>query len=296
MTKKLDFGSVQEAVYDQHGHIKPKSLKHLSHTNHSWFSQKLLNPRIWDTNAIVDSNTEKIANLNDAKVVKLKKFTEKTRMPNFGFSDLEVEAVVTALLGFVNEEALSSKMIPRTPENVYVERGQSLAREYNCTGCHLLEDAGGSIKPSITNWLAHFEGRDQNDAQAVTNSYSPPNLIGEGQKVQTDWLYSFFRAPMPIRPWLKVRMPTFNFTEEQVQCIKCHIKGNQMPGGSPANWAPNLAMAKQRLKPDWIVKWLLDPQKLLPGTKMPSYFDPASLTAEEQDQIHALRDYILVIE
>ena len=337
MTKKLDFGSVQEAVYDQHGHIKPKSLKHLSHTNHSWFRQKLLNPRIWDTNAIVDSNTEKIANLDDAKVVQLKKFTEKTRMPNFGFSDLEVEAIVTALLGFVNEEALSSKIIPRTPENVYVEQGQSLAREYNCTGCHLLEDKGGSIKPSVTNWLVHFEGRDQNDAQAVTNSYSPPNLIGEGQKVQTDWLYSFFRAPMPIRPWLKVRMPTFNFTEEQVnalvryfsyldqqdfpfvddlkpkftteeytnaknlleqefQCIKCHIKGNQMPGGSPANWAPNLAMAKQRLKPDWIVKWLLDPQKLLPGTKMPSYFDPASLTAEEQDQIHALRDYILVIE
>ncbi|HHZ90435.1 TPA: c-type cytochrome [Candidatus Poribacteria bacterium] len=338
MTKKLDFGSVQEAIYDQHdGHIELDSLKHLSHTNYGWFSQKLLNPRIWDTNAIIDRNTEKIANLDDAKVVKLKKFTEKTRMPNFGLSDLEVEAIVTALLGFVNQEALSSKIIPRTPENVYVERGQSLAREYNCTGCHLLEDKGGSIRPSITNWLVHFEERDKNDAQTVTNSYSPPNLIGEGQKVQTNWLYSFFRAPTPIRPWLKVRMPTFNFTEEQVnalvryfsyldqqdfpfvddlnpefteggyanaknlleqefQCIKCHIKGNQMPGGSPANWAPNLAMAKKRLKPKWIVKWLLDPQKLLPGTKMPSYFDPASLTAEEENQIHALRDYILAIE
>jgi hypothetical protein len=87
-----------------------------------------------------------------------------------------------------------------------------------------------------------------------------------------------------------------NLLEQEFQCIKCHIKGNQMPEGSPANWAPNLAMAKKRLKPEWIVKWLLDPQKLLPGTKMPSYFDPESLTAEEQDQIHALRDYILAIE
>ena len=58
---------------------------------------------------------------------------------------------------------------------------------------------------------------------------------------------------------------------------------------------------RHRLRPEWIVRWLLDPQRLLQGTKMPSYFPDADsgpndiLDGDEERQILVLRDYLLVI-
>ena len=34
--------------------------------------------------------------------------------------------------------------------------------------------------------------------------------------------------------------------------------------------APNFLQAGSRLKPDWTFRWLLDPQRIMPGTAMPS--------------------------
>jgi hypothetical protein len=34
--------------------------------------------------------------------------------------------------------------------------------------------------------------------------------------------------------------------------------------------APNFLQAGTRLKPDWTFRWLLDPQRIMPGTAMPS--------------------------
>ena len=67
----------------------------------------------------------------------------------------------------------------------------------------------------------------------------------------------------------------------------------------------HFALAKDRLKPEWIIEWLKDPQTLLPGTKMPSYYDPQYfddagpddvLDGDENEQIRVLRDYIYTIK
>jgi hypothetical protein len=50
------------------------------------------------------------------------------------------------------------------------------------------------------------------------------------------------------------------------------VVGNQLPAGSPADWAPNLELAHDRLQDEWIVEWLRDPQKWQPGTRMPAFF------------------------
>jgi hypothetical protein len=60
-------------------------------------------------------------------------------------------------------------------------------------------------------------------------------------------------------------------------------------------------MAAQRLHPDWILKWLHDPQKLMPGTKMPTFYaDPEAtdgppdvLGGDDEAQMRALRDYVI---
>jgi mono/diheme cytochrome c family protein len=87
-------------------------------------------------------------------------------------------------------------------------------------------------------------------------------------------------------------------SREFLSCASCHV-GGEPPEGSPEEWAPDLRLSADRLNPDWIVRWLRDPQRLAPGTKMPTYFSDESsgpeeiLEGDEERQILALRDYIL---
>jgi len=65
-------------------------------------------------------------------------------------------------------------------------------------------------------------------------------------------------------------------------------------------------LAHTRLNPDWIVRWLRDPQQVQPGAKMPSFFEKAAdgkatggpddvLGGDSEKQIEALRDYLMVL-
>ena len=59
-------------------------------------------------------------------------------------------------------------------------------------------------------------------------------------------------------------------------CNNCHFYGEVKPIQDPSTWAPNLALTKERLRPEWVVEWLRDPQKIMPGTKMPAPYLPTS--------------------
>ncbi|MFQ5807883.1 MAG: c-type cytochrome, partial [Phycisphaerae bacterium] len=63
------------------------------------------------------------------------------------------------------------------------------------------------------------------------------------------------------------------FDSAEIQCISCHIRGGILPEGDKANWGPDLARAPQRLRPEWVVRWLEGPQLLQPGTMMPTFED-----------------------
>ncbi|MFQ5353117.1 MAG: c-type cytochrome [Candidatus Binatia bacterium] len=92
---------------------------------------------------------------------------------------------------------------------------------------------------------------------------------------------------------------------ETYQCARCHATRV----GQPLNKdiiAPNLTLAKNRLRPAWILQWLLDPQTLQPGTKMPNFFnfneddDYNPIYSDEDAHLQyqivvALRDYLMVM-
>jgi hypothetical protein len=57
-------------------------------------------------------------------------------------------------------------------------------------------------------------------------------------------------------------------------------------------------MARARLNPEWIVKWVKDAQPMQPGTKMPSFYPggPDNILGGKDDrQIEALRDYLITL-
>jgi cytochrome c2 len=112
-----------------------------------------------------------------------------------------------------------------------------------------------------------------------------------------------------VRPYLKARMPTFNFSPNELQTLVrffMALSGQQEPyikeplqplteqeklvarqmftsgtpclkchiTGEPTHdekaIAPNFLLAGERLKRDWTFRWLLDPAQISPGTAMPS--------------------------
>lgn len=305
---KLDFGFI-----------------HIPHTKEAWFSQKLKDPRIFDLHKAKDPD-------------------EKLMMPNFYLKDQEIEAIVTALLGFVDDSTVQKKKPEMGEGAEFVLQGAHIIRELNCNSCHVIQGKGGTIQDSIKESLIKYGGMDESNAEKIYENMSPPNLRGIGKKLNPQWLFSFLHNPETVRPWLKVRMPTYNFNSSHLNllvkyfnyldddefpffnevdssltqkefvaaekmfsndyfdCQKCHVVGNTMPNGTKDTWAPNLSLAKTRLKPGWLIEWLKNPSKLMPGTKMPTFWDPSDyensgppdiFDGDEDKQIRVLRDYLM---
>ncbi len=92
------------------------------------------------------------------------------------------------------------------------------------------------------------------------------------------------------------------FSVENLDCQKCHVVGSKNPSGTKDTWAPDLSFAQQRLKPEWVIEWIKNPTSLMPGTKMPTFFDPDDfensgpetiLDGNENEQIRVLRNYLM---
>ena len=58
------------------------------------------------------------------------------------------------------------------------------------------------------------------------------------------------------------------FTSRAAPCLKCHATGDSTHDRFAT--APNFLLARDRLKPGWTKRWLLDPSMISPGTAMPS--------------------------
>lgn len=81
-------------------------------------------------------------------------------------------------------------------------------------------------------------------------------------------------------------------------CTSCHTLGNVDTGtnaaalagvGLSAALAPNLRFARERMKPDVIVEWILNPAQLAPRTRMPNM-------GLDRAQAELVRDYLLGVD
>ncbi|HTL52394.1 MAG TPA: hypothetical protein VL860_07470 [Planctomycetota bacterium] len=258
------------------------------YTHKGFFQRKLKRPEVFD-------------------VGKEKAPEEKLKMPNFGLKDEEIKQLTTFLLGSVD-----SNLPPRFynhPEGYKkdIAEGWWVVQKYNCIGCHQIMPGE---KPPIQK-LPAFDIQQGGDI-----GLAPPNLVGEGARVNPEWLARFLRNPAlstsnvhrnGVRPYLQVRMPTFSLSENEIQklvrffnalseqptpyirpqfkplddseravareamkavCVRCHASGD-LPSYPPQVIAPNLGFAYERLKPEWIDRWVVKPSAILPGTNMP---------------------------
>jgi len=191
----------------------------------------------------------------------------------------------TALLKYLEEGTKSSSEAQRTLLTL-----QAL----NCSACHERDGIGG---PDAAR-KAYFVGdKDLGD----TGRYPPP-LTGVGRKLQRDWLENVLAGTNRVRPYLKTRMPVYGGataglaellehadqrpaqplpggddtagrkllgTQGGIGCITCHRWGERPSLGIQALDLSNLG---QRLKPEWLFEYLVNPAAYRPGTLMPSFW------------------------
>ena len=278
----------------------------IEHSRAEWYEAKLKDPRIFD-------------------VGRVKRPEELLKMPNFQFSDREVDSITMVLTSMVKDR-VPMEMKDTNSSTAAIAEGRQLIAEKNCRGCHIIEGAGGDIRGVIAEpqW--------------------PPNLATQGFKTQPLWLHPFLKDPnqIKLRPWLTARMPTFHFDEREtgiigryfsaldnvdypfidvnvaattnqqklaagaelfriLQCESCHPTSNVLPPNKdPADLAPNLQLASQRLRPEWVVRWLQDPQRIVPGTRMPTFYQNGQsqvtniLGGDMNAQIEAMRDHLFI--
>jgi len=151
------------------------------------------------------------------------------------------------------------------------------------------------IRPNLQVRMPSFTMISDNDWNTIikyfqlkdgqTNPYENPHLIAKNSTA--------YRAGEVI--------------QDMGACNNCHFYGDQKPKQAALSWGPNLALTKERLRPEWLVDWFRDPQMIMPGTKMPAPYIPteepvasvretwgndvAKLHSDPEKLLEALRDY-----
>lgn len=259
------------------------------YTHKGFFEHKLENPAVYDQG-------------------KEKAKQDRLKMPNFNLSKPEIDQVTTFLVGSVDSTLPERYYYEPTDARQDIIEGWWVVRKYNCMGCHQVHVGQSTVFMT----LARYQDPDWKDQR-------PPSLIGEGARVDPNWLMRFLKNPAldekdtdrdGVRRYLHARMPTFYFSDGEIRklvrffnalssqitpyivqpmepltdqertmarslfssegapCLKCHMTGD--PKHDARATAPNFTIARERLKPGWTRRWILDPAIMAPGTAMPS--------------------------
>ncbi|HEX4612296.1 MAG TPA: hypothetical protein VH092_29145 [Urbifossiella sp.] len=174
-------------------------------------------------------------------------------------------------------------------------------RRFNCLNCHTRDGEGG-IPVELSELIRSMEKAENAD------DVRPPVLTGVGHKARTSWLRAVLLQGQRVRLWMQLRMPQYGesnvgklpeslallegtvaddavdrvpLTPEKIAagrtivgkggfgCISCHdIAGIPNTGTR----GPDLATVNQRVRYDWYERWLHQPLRMSPGTKMPQAF------------------------
>ncbi|MBL8750418.1 MAG: cytochrome c [Planctomycetes bacterium] len=220
-----------------------------------------------------------------------------------GFAPEQV-AALRAFLPFAEQVPFRSSPLDYVAQNVAARR---------CTACHALDGAPSTWARVVERVaVAGPVPVDQDPtAQGV------PALTWVGAKLQPTWIARFVGGDQPSpRPWLHARMPKFRShaqalaqglvrehgypAADEVQpapdlqsamhgerlvqmgkglgCVQCHALGDAPAVQVFERAGIELGTARSRLRHEYFTRWLRDPTRLDPDSRMPRYA-PSGTTA-----------------
>jgi hypothetical protein len=185
--------------------------------------------------------------------------------------------------------------------NVPHDRAASTMRRLNCTACHGFHaDEGPDARAA-----GYFKTRGE--ADLGDEGRLPPELSDVGARLNASWVRAVLEDGATARPYLATRMPQYGIANiahlpadlcavagvpvapgedpefdtlaaeagrelvgaRMLNCIQCHDIAGRPSTGTPG---PDLAAMVERLRYDNFARWLHDPARVRPGTRMPSFF------------------------
>ncbi|HEV3143877.1 MAG TPA: c-type cytochrome [Gemmataceae bacterium] len=198
---------------------------------------------------------------------------------------------------------------------------------FNCYACHSRNGIGGPDE-SVSKYFTTTQPEMGEEGRI------PPPLDGVGAKLNLDYLKNILANGSHDRPYMHTRMPAFGaenighlatvfasvdklpsaptvtfadsigkvksagrhmVSGSAFGCVKCHtFAGNKAEGVQGID----MTLMSQRIRHDWFHAYLIDPQKIRPGTRMPSsWFNNASplpkiLDGKPATQIEAIWLYL----
>ena len=293
------------------------------YSHRGFFEHKLAEPNVWDQG-------------------KIKSETEKLRMPNVHLTPEQIRALTTFLMGSQESGLPDSYQYRPQDYRRDIQEGWWVVKKYNCMGCHQFIPG----QPTALMGMKRYqEVQEQLPPKLLTEGarVDPEWLL---KFLSNPSLSDTDTNRNGVRSYLQVRMPTFSFSENELgklvrffqalsrqpfpyipepgqtltaketdmarslfsstaaPCLKCHMTGD--PAHDKTATAPNFLQARGRLKPDWMERWIIDPQAISPGTAMPSGLfkrdnnhwvfagpTPPSFQGYDKDQTKLLVNYIL---
>jgi cytochrome c2 len=232
---------------------------------------------------------------------------DRLRMPKPNLTADDVGKLTTLLLGSVDPALPPDYMYKPADQRAAIQQGWWLVTKYNCIGCHeidvgqrsvlmdlpqyqaenkanlppVLTTEGARVNPEwLRNFLANPALSETDTDRDGVRSYLQvrmPTFYLSNNEIRT--LVLFFEAlssqeqpfiPQRLEPLTtaEVQMARDLFTSTAAPCLKCHMTGN--PAHDKIATAPDFLLAKDRLRPAWVERWITDPALIAPGTSMPS--------------------------
>src|SRR5439155_1552389 len=180
-------------------------------------------------NKDIAPNLAKVAEKTDARWIyhwlkNPRGYSPVARMPSLRLSDDEARAITAYLVTLGTKRPAPDALETRLTDVANATAGEKLVRKYGCAGCHHvpgMENESRLVARYNCTGGHVVEGRggDIRRLYQEQPTFAPPILNGEGEKVQADWLFNFVKAPVQIRPWLQLRMPTFGLADEEANTV-----------------------------------------------------------------------------
>jgi mono/diheme cytochrome c family protein len=223
-----------------------------------------------------------------------------TKTPRYQLTSADRAALAAAI------EQIKGWTLPKatTAQITYpVDHTHLTFNALGCRNCHEYHGEGG-IPAEINSLFVTLAETDLGDEGRL-----PPRLNGVGGKLNTQWLAQVLTEGARARPYMAARMPVFGKAhtealiphlaqcdgvwpdsdqdeprvddtmtqagrrlvgEKGLNCISCHVVGNNPPAGTPG---PDITAFAARLRYEWWSDYIHAPARFKPGTRMPSFFE-----------------------
>jgi mono/diheme cytochrome c family protein len=239
--------------------------------------------------------------------------------PDYSFSDEDRKGL----------QSFIRSAMPSLLHRVPIEVSQRYVDRFRCNVCH---DRDGD--PNLLGDVLYEESLTGLPPERVPNI----TWVGEKLHRQWMENQFAGRLEYRARPWMKLRMPRYptrafdlasglaaehgivdlqplalttdaksvslghQLTLQAPRgffCVQCHAVGEQPPAGASDHRGVNFVYVRDRIRRDYFIRWITNPLRLDPGSKMPTFAPDGKMTniatvygGDAQRQFAAIWEYL----